>query len=198
MLPFNRLILASAKGEAMTWRQALAPNVWLSLNMFVVELLVGIATLVGLILLVVPGIVIATWFAFAGFVMLNEGLTGTAALHRSRELVRGHFVEVLGMLSVSYIISLVQVIPYVGTFLLVVASIALLPYAALRYLQLKALKENNEPAPKVSNINYALIILAVIGNLGFGAYSLNQGFKDLPADKTNNLSAPAASDYNLN
>jgi hypothetical protein len=52
-------------------------------------LLAGIAIFGGLLLLVVPGIIFALWFAFVTQVVVLENVSGSAALGRSRELTKG-------------------------------------------------------------------------------------------------------------
>ena len=64
-------------------------------RLIAVDLIVAVATAIGLLLLVVPGLIILTWFALAGPIIELEGTPVRAALKRSRELVRGHFWAVL-------------------------------------------------------------------------------------------------------
>jgi len=60
-----------------------------------VAILYSLAVLLGLVLLIVPGLIFALWYGFSYFTFLIEGKTGMAALSRSKELVKGHFGEVL-------------------------------------------------------------------------------------------------------
>lgn len=64
-------------------------------KLIAVDIVFGLATAVGLLLLVVPGVVFFTWFALAGPVVELEGTGVRAALARSRRLVRGRFWTVL-------------------------------------------------------------------------------------------------------
>src|SRR5690606_24140896 len=45
---------------------------------------------VGLVLLIVPGVILAVVYAFYGFVIVDRGEPVLAALQRSAELTRGH------------------------------------------------------------------------------------------------------------
>jgi hypothetical protein len=65
------------------------------LSFLAVTLLASLVSAVGLCLLVIPGIVLITWFSLAAYVLVFEGQRGTAALRRSKELVRGNFFPVL-------------------------------------------------------------------------------------------------------
>lgn len=54
------------------------------------QFLAGLIILLGLFLLIVPGIIFAFWFYVLIPVVVLEGVGGTAALGRSRELMRGN------------------------------------------------------------------------------------------------------------
>jgi len=60
-----------------------------------IAFLVGISTLCGYVLLIVPGIIFSIFFSFAAFVFLFEGEKGMNALLKSREYVRGKWWSVL-------------------------------------------------------------------------------------------------------
>jgi hypothetical protein len=54
------------------------------------QILAGIIVLLGLILLIVPGIIFSLWFYVLVPVVVLEGIAGSGALGRSRELMRGN------------------------------------------------------------------------------------------------------------
>jgi hypothetical protein len=58
--------------------------------LIVVSILTGLAVLGGLILLIIPGIIFAIWFSLAPAVVVNEDLTGTTAMKRSKQIVQGN------------------------------------------------------------------------------------------------------------
>jgi hypothetical protein len=66
-------------------------------RLVLVDLLFALIVVVGVLLLVVPGILFLVWFALAGPVVKIERRGALAALRRSRELVRGSFWHVLGI-----------------------------------------------------------------------------------------------------
>jgi hypothetical protein len=68
-----------------------------------VSLLESIIILVGLVLLVVPGIVASTYFLFSASIVVVEGLTPRKALRRSASLIRGSFWKCLGIMLVVFI-----------------------------------------------------------------------------------------------
>jgi hypothetical protein len=66
------------------------------LRLIAADLLYALVVIVGLILLVIPGIVFAVWYALLAPAIKIEGLRLRPAFRRSRELVRTRFWLVLG------------------------------------------------------------------------------------------------------
>lgn len=65
-----------------------------------VMILATLATLVGYVVFIIPGIVIGIWLTQSTIVFIYEGTRGTAALKRSRELVRGFWWTVFARMLV--------------------------------------------------------------------------------------------------
>ncbi len=63
----------------------------LILPVFFVLFLSSIASIMGFALLILPGIIVSVWLAFAGLATLFDHTRGVASLVRSRDLVRGRF-----------------------------------------------------------------------------------------------------------
>jgi hypothetical protein len=57
----------------------------------IVSIFYGVVVTIGIIFLIIPGVLFLNWFAFAPLIVLLEGLHGTGALKRSKELVDGRF-----------------------------------------------------------------------------------------------------------
>ena len=68
----------------------------LILPLFGTNLLTGLIVLVGYLLLIIPGIILTVKYAFTQYIVIDENLSGLAALKRSQELVKGKFWKVLG------------------------------------------------------------------------------------------------------
>ena len=62
------------------------------------SVIVGLAIVIGLILLIVPGLVLLTWWAVIIPVVVLENRSAGEAFTRSRELVRGHGWNVFGVI----------------------------------------------------------------------------------------------------
>lgn len=84
--------------QPMTVKQAFMdakPYIW---PVFLVGLLSGIFTLIGLILLVIPGIIVGVWLSFSYFVAVSENKRGMDALKASKAYVEGYWWPVFGRL----------------------------------------------------------------------------------------------------
>src|SRR6202044_3824107 len=72
-----------------------------------VSILYGVGVLIGLFLIVVPGLVLLTIWAVAAPVVVLEHPGAMAALGRSRELVRGNGWQVFGVVFIFNILVLI-------------------------------------------------------------------------------------------
>lgn len=78
---------------------------------FWIQALVGTATLLGFILLIIPGIYVAVLYSFAVLVFFHEKIKGTAALTKSAEYVRGRWWSIAWRFIVlSFALFLVQIV----------------------------------------------------------------------------------------
>jgi hypothetical protein len=125
-------------------------------SVLLVSVLVGLATIAGFILLVIPGIYIGVRLAVSVEALVVEGRRGTQAMGRSWELVGGHWWHAFGALVVAGlltgVVNAVITSPFGNTSWLVqavaaaIATVITLPYGVLvgvlLYLDLRARKEN--------------------------------------------------------
>src|ERR1700722_6596775 len=73
-------------------------------QLLIVGLVAGVAIVVGIFCLVVPGLILVTiWAVFVPVIVL-EHATGLSSLGRSRELVRGNGWQVFGVLFVMFVL----------------------------------------------------------------------------------------------
>jgi hypothetical protein len=122
-------------------------------SLIVVSLVAGIATVIGFVFFIVPGLILITvWAVFAPIIVL-ERPGGLKSLSMSRAMVRGHAWQVFGVLVllfilvfiVSLVIGLIgfAVSTAVGIVVTVVFRVLLAPVSALAaavmYFKLKAL-----------------------------------------------------------
>ena len=126
------------------------------LNLVLAGLLVALATVVGFVLLIVPGLLALTFFAVVAPAVVLERAGATEALGRSIELVRGNAWRVFGVIVVLFLIELIansviraaadsaadSFVVYAGAALVVSLLVAPLRAlaAAVLYFELKALQ----------------------------------------------------------
>jgi hypothetical protein len=151
----TRAVAAEVAGQDPGLEQSYRFGFYRLGSVLLVSVLVGLATLAGLILLVIPGIYIGVRLAVSIEALVVEGRRGTGSMGRSWELVGGHWWHAFGtLLVVGLLTGLVNTLitaPFGATSWVaqaVVAAVATtitLPYGALvgvlLYLDLRARKE---------------------------------------------------------
>lgn len=112
------------------------------LRLFLAGALVGLIVVGGLILIIIPGVIFAVWFAFTQFGVARNSLGVMDSLRQSKEIVKGRFWKVFGRFLVFMVfIFVVQIvfslIPYIGAPVLsLFGALFVLPYYLL-YRELK-------------------------------------------------------------
>lgn len=130
-------------------------------TLIVAGILAGLGIALGLVLLIVPGFVLLTWWCLIVPVVVLEGKPVGEAFSRSRELVRGHGWTVFGAAIVAIIATAIAsgiiqgIFSFLGSFLRTwiggtIASAVTGPFLAvtltLMYFKLRELREG-APAP---------------------------------------------------
>jgi hypothetical protein len=131
-------------------------------SIIVAGLLAGIAIFIGLILLIVPGLILLTWWILIIPVIVLENTGAGAAFGRSRELVRGYGWNVFGVVVLTILIFigfsivlglvLLPVADWLQSFLSnIISGTLATPFAALAwtllYFRLRRAKEPQPVAP---------------------------------------------------
>jgi hypothetical protein len=123
-------------------------------------ILAGIGIGIGFILLVVPGLILLTWWSLIVPVIVLENRPVMASFGRSRELVRGHAWTVFGIVVITAILSAVAallieaIFSFLGSFLRIwiggtIASAIVGPFfaVALTLVFFRLLELESPPAP---------------------------------------------------
>ena len=135
------------------------PHIWSLLG---AGLLAGIGITIGLILLIIPGLILLTWWALIIPLIVLEGVGVMDSFGRSRELVRGNGWNVFGVIIITALLigvaSIVIALIFVwlpGEFRSFISNVVtntlLVPFAAiawtLMYYKLARADAGVEPAP---------------------------------------------------
>jgi hypothetical protein len=151
----TRAVAAEVAGEDPSLEQSYRFGFHRLGAVLVVSVLVGLATIAGFILFIIPGIWIGVRLAVSVEALVVEGRRGTQAMGRSWELVGGHWWHAFGALVVAGlltgVVNAVITTPFNNTGWLVqaiaaaVATVITMPYSVLvgvlLYLDLRARKE---------------------------------------------------------
>jgi hypothetical protein len=151
----TRAVAAEVAGEDPSLEQSYRFGFhWLG-SVLLVSVLVGLATIAGLILFIIPGIWIGVRLAVSVEALVVEGRRGTQAMGRSWALVGGHWWHAFGALVVAGlltgVVNALITTPFNNTSWFVqavaaaIATVITLPYGVLvgvlLYLDLRARKE---------------------------------------------------------
>jgi hypothetical protein len=152
----TRAVAAEVAGEDPSLEQSYRFGFHRFWSVLLVGVLVGLATVAGLILFIIPGIYIGIRLCVSIEALVVEGRRGTQAMGRSWELVGGHWWHAFGTLVVAGlltgVVNALITAPFGATGWFVqavvaaVATVVTLPYGVLvgvlLYLDLRARKEN--------------------------------------------------------
>jgi hypothetical protein len=100
-------------------------------------ILFSLATFVGILLCIIPGLVIAFLWQFYGYAIVDGGTTvgPTQALGRSFEVVKANIGELLvlwlAFIGIGLVVGLVAIIPFIGWLIGVAAALVLYPVVAI-------------------------------------------------------------------
>ncbi len=145
----NKLDQPKTLGQSFA---AAKPFIW---PMIITGIMAGILTLIGFILVIIPGIIVAVWLSFSMYIVVVEGKSGADALKASKSYVEGYWWPVFGRLIViGLIVGIIAVIAgnigqallgyKLGTLVQNIVSLILTPLAVLYqyalYMNVKSVK----------------------------------------------------------
>lgn len=97
-------ILIKDNQENITIKEAFLRGKKVAVKFFILNLLIGIFVFLWSLLLVIPGIYMAIAYSAAAWIFIYEGIAGTAAIKKSKELVKGYWLPVFGRYAALYIL----------------------------------------------------------------------------------------------
>lgn len=109
---------------------------WRMLGLYVV---VAIYIIVGLILLIVPGLIMIRRYFLAPYIMIDKNCSITEAMEHSAAMSKPFSGAIWGVLGVMFLFGVAGVIPFIGSLIAFVLGSLYSVAPALRYQQLKKL-----------------------------------------------------------
>jgi len=92
--------------NTLTWKNFFDVSLMKVIKYIFVWIMYWASIMLGLILLVIPGIIVAVRFSFFNVAILKDGLSPSLALKRSRQITKGNFWNVLWLMIVQGLIQI--------------------------------------------------------------------------------------------
>lgn len=108
-LTFN--ISGAVLGERLTAGQSYGRAAGRLVPLLGTQMLVGMAVMLGFLLLIVPGIIFSLWFMLVAPVVVLERMAGATAMGRSKELMKGNLGKGFGL---SFLVGLLSMVVNIG------------------------------------------------------------------------------------
>ncbi len=143
-------MVASMHKRTITFGEAFSAMGNRFTTLFLSELIVTLKIIGGYMLFIVPGIRAQLRYKALPYIIMNEeSVSASQAITKSKELYRGHLIEILGIGFVG------GIIPFIGQAIDAGG-------VGLSYQQIAYYKENNLQTPKTHWLNYIGLILAIL------------------------------------
>ena len=165
---------ASAREEQITTSAAFSKAFSHIIQIIGFTIVYGVIVSIGFVLLIIPGIILASRGSLGLLIIFEENLGPIAALKRSFELTKGHVVEMIGAVFASSFLS-------GGGYGLLTGAIGISPLVG-RYHDLVQLKESGAQKPPIHWLNYVAFVLTIlifVGTIAFVALGISSGINNL-------------------
>lgn len=137
--PLLYLELRLAQGKQLGPKQAFRESLHYFWRLVGLYISVGFLVVVGLLLLIVPGIIMIRRYFLAGFFLIDNNLGIGEAMRQSAAATKGRAGAVWGVIGVQILLTLPGIVPIVGSFVGAVLTMLYACAPAMRYEQIKAL-----------------------------------------------------------
>ena len=119
-------------------------DVWQDLTkkgfkLFLLEMVMGVLTIIGFILLIVPGVILLWRLFLAPYILLDKGVGVEESLRRSWNMTRGFAWPIYSVMLFGLLLGLSGIVPYLGPIVSFVLAVAYSCVPALRYFEIKKL-----------------------------------------------------------
>lgn len=129
--------LESVRGKKVDFHDVLKQASKIALPFVGLSLLMGLITIVGFVLLVIPGFLAIFFLTMATYVYVDKKPGIKEALKQSYEITRANWRLVFAMYVVNFLISLVGIVPGIGSVINIALTITYFCLPAIIYLQIK-------------------------------------------------------------
>lgn len=109
---------------------------WRLIGLYIVT---GLIIFVGFILLIIPGLIMLRRYFLAPYVMIDKNCGIREAMDRSAAISKPHSGYIWGIVGVTILISMIGIIPLIGSIVAFVMGMFYSVAPALRYQELKKL-----------------------------------------------------------
>jgi hypothetical protein len=131
----------------------------------------------GCILLIIPGLVLSICFFFSQYILAEDDTRGLDALMKSKSYVKGYWWGIFFRLLAVWIVSIIlNIIPFVGPFLVLAFTPFMYIYLNMNYRALKEIKGDLSPDTLVRG-RQVMVALGVLGSIALVlifAFALNE------------------------
>lgn len=134
--------LAGAQGEPTAFDTLWATVKELGWRIVGLYLVVTLVVLVGLILLIIPGLIMLRRYLLAPYVMIDKKYGIRKSMEYSAALSKPYSHSVWGIIGMMFLISLIGIIPFIGSLVAFVLGMFYSVAPALRYEELKRLSHS--------------------------------------------------------
>jgi uncharacterized membrane protein len=134
---FDLTLLKGAKGEQPTFKDVFRPGLSFFWRYIGMSILVGLLTIIGFILLIVPGLFVMKWFLLSSYYLLDRNVGVIDAMKMSMEASKRYNGPIWGVVGVQILINLIGTIPILGWIPSFIWGILYLGAPAARYIEVK-------------------------------------------------------------
>lgn len=132
-------VLRAAQGQKITlgglWRELV--DRWLWIKMVATFILLGLAIVIGFILLIIPGVILLWRLFLVPYILVDQKTTIEESFRQSWRTTRGHAWAIYSVILVSLLLSLTNILPIIGPLVAFALTSIYVAAPALRYQELK-------------------------------------------------------------
>lgn len=159
---WQKYSIETARGNLLSFVQAMRAGFKKGPGLLVVKIITALLVLIGLILLIIPGLVFWYWFFFATQVYVDKDIGIIASFKESKRLVKGKLVELLGLFGTSLVFALPVMVPLLGILYQIVITPVFWLAWQYRYTSADMLGKTGLSKPPTHVANKVMAIVGIV------------------------------------